>query len=91
MAVHSEGTLFKEIANVLGEAQDSLECHERLLKTLSNIFERTEVEVFCEAFFQCLKNLLVVYKRAPAAERVVKFVVTFVISTAPTRENNDGW
>ena len=76
-------TLLDKIVAVLDKAQRSAVRHPKLLESLKELHDATEVVAFFEAFMQPLCAALVVYKREPAAERVMEFVAKFAASVAP--------
>ena len=80
-------SLTEIITKVLSECQSSLSCHQRLLKSLTAVYKKEEDSaVFFEAFFTPFSNVLVVFKREPAVERVIEFVAKFAVLTAPREE-----
>lgn len=80
-------TLSESIIKVLTESQNSLNSHQRLLKSLTATYKKEEdPNSFFEAFFPPFSNVLVVFKREPAVERVIDFVAKFAVLTAPREE-----
>ena len=78
--------LTEAIIRVLDEAQNSVAGHSKLTATFTTLYKKTGDPVaFFEAFFPVFSNVLLVYKREPAAERVVTFVSNFAVSVAPGR------
>ena len=84
-------TLSESIIQVLSEAQSSLHHHHRLLKTLKVQQDRHGVAELFQAFFQLFSNVLVVYKREPAVERVIDFVAKYAVSVAPKCKGLCAW
>lgn len=81
-------TLSEEIIQVLTESQNSLHNHPRLLKSLNSLCDKhlqkgESLDTFLEIFFTPFSNVLLVYKREPAAQRVIDFTTKFAVSTAP--------
>ena len=78
-------SLSEEIVGVLKESQSNVHSHQRLLKTLRVLHDKhtDDLEAFFEAYFKPFSNALVVFKREPAAQRVMEFTAKFAISTAP--------
>ena len=72
---------------VLDEAQTSIAGHPKLLATVTSLYERTGgAATFFNTFFPVFSNVLLVYKRELAAERVVEFISKFVVSLSPEVE-----
>lgn len=68
----------------LDDAQNSAAGHSKLAATLHMLYEKTnDPKAFFKAFFPPFSNVLLVYKREPAAERVVSFVSIFAVKTLP--------
>ena len=80
--------LEKKIINVLNEAQNGIQYHQKQLKILKQILDQynSSIVKFFDIFFRLLSNLLIVSKREPATERLVEFVARFAVATAPIRE-----
>ena len=79
--------LTESIIRGLEEAQNSANNHPKLIATFLTLYEKTEADVFFRAFFPAFSNILLVYKREPAVERVVTFVTSFAVQTAPREKN----
>lgn len=71
-----------DIIGLLDNAQSSLHHHQKLLKAFRALHDRHDPITFFEAFFAPFTNVLLVYKREPAVERVVDFVTKFAASVA---------
>ena len=65
----------KTIIDVFDESQRSFGNHKRCQKAFVKLYQ-TEGDKLIDQLFQCVKRVLVVYKREPAVERVVDFVST---------------
>lgn len=77
-------SLAETICRGLEEAQSTVASHSRLLVAFYALYEKIPDPVtFFEAFFPPFSNVLLVYKREPAVERVVSFVTSFAVKTAP--------
>ena len=68
---------------VLDKAQTSTATHARLLKTLRELHDRTDLHQFLEVFATPLRAALVVARKEPAVERVLDFAAKFAASVAP--------
>lgn len=75
-------TLQEDIVKLLDNAQSSLHHHQKLLKAFRELYDAHDPITFFEAFFGPFTNVLPVYKREPAVERVVDFVTKFATSVA---------
>lgn len=75
-------TLQEDIVRLLDNAQSSLHHHQKLLKAFRELYDAHDPITFFEAFFAPFTNVLPVYKREPAVERVVDFVTKFATSVA---------
>ncbi len=83
----SKTELIEAIIKMLDEAQNSANGHPKLLTSLTTLYEKAENSTaFFNAFFPTFSNVLLVYKREPAAERVVDFISKFVVSVTPKME-----
>ena len=82
-------SLSEEIIKVLSESQNNVHSHQKLLNSLAKLHEKNELELFFEKFFKPFSKVLVVYKREPAALRVIEFVAKFAISTAPRHPDRE--
>mmetsp|Transcript_29835 Transcript_29835/g.64194 ORF Transcript_29835/g.64194 Transcript_29835/m.64194 type:complete len:963 (-) Transcript_29835:643-3531(-) len=63
---------------VFQEAQLSLAKHKRCFEKLSVLLASSTVTEFAESLFSCLACVLTVFKREPAVERIIEFVVRFL-------------
>lgn len=84
-------SLQEGIIRVLTDAQSNLHHHQKLLKSLRSLHDKHDVEEFFSTFFPPFSNVLLVYKKEPAAERVINFVAQFaalVAPKAPERKRN---
>lgn len=71
------------IIRSLDDAQNSVASHSKLVVTLCTLYEKTQdPKVFFKAFYPPFSNVLLVYKREPAAERVISFVSSFAVKTS---------
>ena len=60
---------------VLGECQGSVAAHNRGLTSMMKVMEKLgSMEDFMKIFIPALNRILVVFKREPAVERLVKFI-----------------
>ena len=75
-------TLQEDIVRLLDNAQSSLHHHQKLLKSFRELYDAHDPIIFFEAFIAPFTNVLPVYKREPAVERVVDFVTKFATSVA---------
>ncbi len=66
-----------DVATAFHEAQLSLAKHRKCAEALRALRTSIGAEAFDKDFFECVACVLPVYKREPAAERVVEFVVSF--------------
>eukprot|EP01050_Picozoa_sp_SAG11_P019285 SAG11_NODE_3047_length_2733_cov_2.293850_1_plen_814_part_10 len=65
------------VATAFGNAQKTVASHKKYVLSMQR--ERSQrPEDFRKEFVTCLNSILVVFKREPAVERLVKFVATFV-------------
>ena len=75
--------LSDSIVGILDGVQSSVANRPKLLITFRTLYEKTgDIAGFFNAFFPPFSNVLLVYKREPAVERVVSFVTSFAIKTA---------
>ena len=80
--------LRENIIRFLDEAQGSASTQHKLVNGFAALYRKTDDhKKFFEAFFQPFSNILVVYKREPAVERVVAFVVKFAAKVSPTERD----
>ena len=79
--------LSEAIIRCLDEAQDNVSSHPKLAKILFALYGRQEPDKFFQVFFPPFSNVLLVYKREAAAERVISFVSTFAVTTAALEES----
>lgn len=79
--------LSEAVIRCLDEAQDNVSSHPKLTKTLFALYQRQEPDKFFKVFFPPFSNVLLVYKREAAAERVISFVSTFAMMTATIEES----
>lgn len=81
--------LAESIIRGLDEAQNSVASHPKLLTTFLTLYEKTQDSTaFFDAFFSPFSNVLLVYKREPAVERVISFVSTFAVKTTPKEKDS---
>ncbi len=74
----------ESIIRFLDEAQNSSSLQHKLVNGLAALYSRTDDHKrFFEAFFQPFSNILLVYKREPAVERVVSFISKFAAKVTP--------
>ncbi|EOD31694.1 hypothetical protein EMIHUDRAFT_468124 [Emiliania huxleyi CCMP1516] len=67
-----------QIEAIFNDAQQSLAKHRRCAERLRALQRKADARAFAEALFACIACVLPVFKREPAAERVVEFVVRFL-------------
>ena len=83
------GELRQEIISLLNRVQDGLQ-HKKLLQSFHALFEKTSnSRVFFETFFVIFSNTLLVFKREPAAERLVDFVAKFAFSCLSQKKEEE--
>lgn len=82
--------LKQKLIDLLNQAQTGLHHHRKLLKTLQQVAEKTNnTQVFFETFFSIFCNVLLVFKREPAAERLVEFATKFAVSCLPCGKSEE--
>ena len=82
--------LKQKLVDLLNQAQNGLHHHRKLLKTLQQVAEKTNnTQLFFDTFYSIFCNVLLVFKREPAAERLVEFVTKFAVSCHPRRESDE--
>ena len=80
--------LSEAILRALDGAQASVASHPKHLVTLVTLYEKTKDPTgFFDAFFPPFSNVLLVYKREPAVERVVSFVSSLAVKTFPKEKD----
>lgn len=67
-----------QIEAIFNDAQQSLAKHRRCAERLRALQRKADARAFAEALFACIACVLPIFKREPAAERVVEFVVRFL-------------
>ena len=67
---------------VFVEAQKSLATHKKCTKALSKLRSKMDEAAFRAELIKATNCALLVYKREPAVERLVQFLVAFVTSVA---------
>lgn len=65
------------VAEIFGEAQHSTGVHRKCFQKLADLQKQNNAAFFKE-FVRCLQHILVVSKREPVVERMVKFVSAYV-------------
>ena len=80
--------LREDIIAILDEIQDGLYKYQKSLKSMRTLHDQHGLDVFFQAFFTPFSNVLLVYKREPAVERVVDFVCKFAIALGTKRDEN---
>jgi condensin complex subunit 3 len=73
------------VATILDECQRSFATHRKALHSLTKL--HVEHIGFVEEFMAHVNRVLVVFKREPAVERVVQFIVKFVTHTEGKASN----
>ena len=81
--------LTEDIIAVLDEIQNGLYKYQKSLKSMRTLHDQHGFDAFFQAFFTPFANVLLVYKREPAVERVVDFVCKFAIAVGTKTEDND--
>jgi len=80
----------ESIIKFLNEAQGSTSTQHKLVNGFAALYRKTDDHKgFFEAFFKPFSNILLVYKREPAVERVVAFIVKFAAKVSP-KERDKG-
>ena len=69
------------VADVFSKAQVSFGAHKKALAVLHRL-RVASPDSFDDEFFACVACVLEVYKREPAAERIVEFVVEFATQSS---------
>ena len=64
------------------EAQLSFGKHKKAAAMLYKLKSTSDAQAFQDEFFACVSCVLTVYKREPAAERIVEFIVAFATQSA---------
>ena len=81
--------LRQDIIEVLSQAQNGLK-QKKLLKTLHELADKAnDLRVFFNTFYVIFSNTLLVFKREPAAERLVEFVAKFSLSCLAERNEEE--
>ena len=62
-----------QIEAIFNDAQQSLAKHRRCAERLRALQRKADAGAFAEALFACIACVLPVFKREPAAERVVEY------------------
>jgi condensin complex subunit 3 len=78
------------IPDVLNECQKTFAVHRKCLKALRKI-QSQDPKKFIKDFVPYLNRVLVVFKREPAVERVVQFVVNFATYTEGNSRPNENF
>ena len=80
--------LRENIISFLDEAQKSASTQHKQVNDFAALYRRIDNHnKFFGAFFQAFNNILPVYKREPAVERVVSFVAKFAAKVSPTERD----
>ncbi len=75
--------LSESIIGVLDGVQTSTTGHSKLLDSFTSLYEKAQSpQAFYQAFFPPFSNVLLVYKRELAVEKVVAFVTEFAVKTS---------
>jgi len=82
-----EETIAHAIANTFNKAQKNTACHKKCAQYLNTI-RQEDKDKFLEHFVKRMFPLLLVFKREPAVERVVHFIVQFA-TTDFSQESRD--
>jgi len=67
------------VSKIFDECQNSLAAHRKCITKLRSLHQQ-DPRVFAEQFAHNMHNVLAVYKREQTAERVVKFIVSYLTS-----------
>lgn len=70
----------------LNSIQKSFSCHKRYISIFRKQINR-DVKGFAKEFFPCLYQILLVFKREPAVERLVQFIVGLLCLPDENNEN----
>lgn len=83
-------SLTEDIIAILDEIQNGLYKYQKSLKSMRTLHDQHGFDAFFQAFFTPFSNVLLVYKREPAVERVVDFVCKFAIAVGTKIEDKNG-
>lgn len=68
------------VSKIFDECQTTLAAHRKCVTKLRAL-QQQNPQQFAELFAHNMHNVLAVYKREPAAERVVKFIVSYLTAS----------
>ena len=92
MAAEEESQLMQKIAKIVDEASASNATHNRKLKDLSSLRSKSNSSsspsLFFLAFSKTLIPLFSFQRRAPSAERIIRFVSAFATYRDPKHNSN---
>lgn len=78
------------IADVLNECQKTFAVHRKCIRALRKI-QTQDPKKFIKDFVPYLNRILVVFKREPAVERVVQFLVNFATFSEENSKPNEAF
>lgn len=85
-------SLTGDIIAILDEIRNGMYKYQKLLKSMRTLCDKHGLKTFFDAFFTPFSNVLLVYKREPAVERVIEFVSKFAIAvSAEVEEKNESF
>lgn len=86
--MHTPPHIMREINEIFDEAKESTARHQKLLKKLANLKEKTDGERFFNAFFHCIKAIFHADLKSSKAEvnRVMLFAVKFCVNNGRKQE-----
>ncbi len=82
--------MVKTIPDILHECQRTFASHKKGLVSMRKI-QNKDPEKFMQDFLQYLNRILVVFKREPAVERLIQFVVQFATFLEDGKQPNESF
>jgi condensin complex subunit 3 len=64
------------IAQLLGQCQKTFASHKKCLKAMRKLLAK-DPQQFAKEFIPLLNKILLIFKREPAVERLIQFIITF--------------
>ncbi|KAK2143344.1 hypothetical protein LSH36_852g00004, partial [Paralvinella palmiformis] len=68
------------VRDVFSDCQKSIQSHRKLVQKLCKVYETTPLGEFWDTFLRHMQYCLIVFKREPAVDRTVNFIVQFATS-----------
>ena len=82
-------SLTEGIITILDEIQNGLYKYQKSLKSMRTLYDQHGLDACFQAFFAPFSNVLLVYKREPAVDRVVDFACKFAIAVSTKAEEKN--